>query len=189
MDYCQTSLCPVFSDDKPNTNALYIRQPCALQVIQLVECSPPPRQPYTPSRISSYVDSSDASSSSSSSAPMSSSPDEDESESESPESYCSSDAASSPLAPSPPASRDPTVDDTFRIRMKRIHAWRDTLHPERQSSTYSGSPFCLPAFSCYFRFFVQKSHPFVHRANASSPVAHLSETKIRTTSQTLSTLR
>lgn len=156
MDYCCFATQQPF-DDKDNLNALYIRQPYSHQVIQLVECAPPPREPYQPSRISSYVasSSSESSSSSSSSAPMSSSPDEDESESIS--SYCSSeqDAGSAPLPPSPPASRDPTIDDTYRVRMKRIHAWRDTLHPDDPSllsSTYNSSPlasaFSHPLFSC-----------------------------------------
>ncbi|EIM80396.1 uncharacterized protein STEHIDRAFT_150588 [Stereum hirsutum FP-91666 SS1] len=144
MDYCCFATQQPF-DDKDNLNALYIRQPYSHQVIQLVECAPPPREPYQPSRISSYVASSSSessSSSSSSSAPMSSSPDEDESESIS--SYCSSeqDAGSAPLPPSPPASRDPTIDDTYRVRMKRIHAWRDALHPDDPSLLSTESPLC-----------------------------------------------
>ncbi|KAF8488859.1 hypothetical protein F5888DRAFT_1274580 [Russula emetica] len=112
---------------------LYVRQPCSLQIIQLVECSPPPpqqqqqqqRQKYSPSRLSSpsssYSDSesdSDGSAYDSSSSSLSAG-----------SSYCSS-AEDSAAAPVPPSfdNRDPSVDDTYHTRQRRVSLWRDAIY-------------------------------------------------------------
>ncbi|KAH9992738.1 hypothetical protein BJV74DRAFT_884577 [Russula compacta] len=125
----------MFSDDiyPPSKDympqPLYVRQPCSLQIIQLVECSPPPpQQKYTPSRISSssYSDSvSDTSSaydSSSSSLSAASS-------------YCSS--AEDSAAPVPPSfdNRDPSVDDTYRTRQRRVSLWRDAVYSKNVANS------------------------------------------------------
>ncbi|KAI0286023.1 hypothetical protein BGY98DRAFT_944596 [Russula aff. rugulosa BPL654] len=119
---------------------LYVRQPCSLQIIQLVECSPPPpqqqqqqqqQQKYSPSRLSSssYSDSDDSdsddgsaydSSSSSLSAGGGGGP-----------SYCSSAEEGSRSAPPVPPSldnRDPSVDDTYYTRQRRVSLWRDAVY-------------------------------------------------------------
>lgn len=126
----------MFSDDiyPPSKDyipqPLYVRQPCSLQIIQLVECSPPPpQQKYTPSRISSssYSDSdSDASAYDSSSSSLSAG-----------SSYCSSaaaadDSASSPVPPSFD-NRDPSIDDTYRIRQRRVSVWRDAVYSKNDA--------------------------------------------------------
>src|SRR5712691_13512621 len=106
----------MFNDDiiyPPSTKdyipqPLYVRQPYSLQIIQLVECSPPPpqQQKYQPSRISSssYSDSeSDTSAYDSSSCSLSAG-----------SSYCSSAAEDSATPPLSFHNRDPSVDDTYR---------------------------------------------------------------------------
>ncbi|KAI0299272.1 hypothetical protein BC826DRAFT_65954 [Russula brevipes] len=125
----------MFSDDiyPPSKDyipqPLYVRQPCSLQIIQLVECSPPPpQQKYTPSRISSssYSDSdSDASAYDSSSSSLSAG-----------SSYCSSAAADDDSAsPVPPSidNRDPSIDDTYRIRQRRVSVWRDAVYSKNDA--------------------------------------------------------
>jgi hypothetical protein len=113
---------------------LYVRQPCSLQIIQLVECTPPPPQPkYISSRLSSsfYSDSeSDGSAydSSSSSLPDGSS-------------YCSSAEQSTPAAPSSFEDRDPSVDDTYRTRQRRVSLWRDAVYSKNDTpSAPAASP-------------------------------------------------
>ena len=143
---------------------LYVRQPCSLQIIQLVECSPPPpqqqqqqQQKYSPSRLSSssYSDSDDSdsddgsaydSSSSSLSAGGGGGP-----------SYCSSAEEGSRSAPPVPPSldnRDPSVDDTYYTRQRRVSLWRDAVYSKNTvvvtsssspSSNNSGSSSSVPA--------------------------------------------
>jgi hypothetical protein len=124
---------------------LYVRQPCTLQIIQLVECSPPPPQQkkFNPSRISS---SSYSSSQSDGSVYDSSSPSLSDASS-----FCSSaEESSAQMAPSF-NDRDPSVDDTYRTRQRRVSLWRDAVYskndtPSGSSFTVSDSP--LPCFSC-----------------------------------------
>ncbi|KAG2122673.1 hypothetical protein BD769DRAFT_1473820 [Suillus cothurnatus] len=97
--------------DKVNPGHLYVRQPHdAIQIIQLVEASPPPR------RISSDIESSF---SSGSSYPSTSDSEDDED--------CSSYCSSFVTPPHPSQHREPVVwtDDTYDVRMKRIQKWRD----------------------------------------------------------------
>lgn len=90
--------------EKVNPGHLYVRD--AVQIIQLVEASPPPRpasSSYGFSSGSSYPSTSDS---------------EDE---EDCSSYCSSFVTPSSQDREPVA----WTDDTYDIRMKRIHNWRD----------------------------------------------------------------
>ncbi|KAN0121074.1 hypothetical protein V8E52_003662 [Russula decolorans] len=102
---------------------LYVRQPCSLQIIQLVECSPPPpQQKYAPERLSSssYSDSdsdSDGSAYDSSSSSLSAG-----------SSYCSSAEDSAPPVPPSFDNRDPSVDDTYHTRQRRVSLWRDAVY-------------------------------------------------------------
>ncbi|KAG1738936.1 uncharacterized protein EDB91DRAFT_1223792 [Suillus paluster] len=115
-------------NEKVNPGHLYVRQPHAIQIIQLVEASPPPP------RISSLIDSSSSGFSSGSSYPSTS-----DSEDEDCSSYCSSFAT----PPDSSQDREPVVwtDDTYDVRMKRIQNWRDHLtkaisaSPEPRSSS------------------------------------------------------
>ena len=117
----------MFSDDIYPTakdyisQPLYVRQPCSLQIIQLVECSPPPpQQKYISSRLSSsfYSDSqSDSSAYDSSSSSLSDG-----------SSFCSSAEQSSPGVPSSFEGRDPSIDDTYRTRQRRVSLWRDAVN-------------------------------------------------------------
>ncbi|KAH9967431.1 hypothetical protein BC827DRAFT_1305322 [Russula dissimulans] len=116
----------MFSDDlyPPSidyvSQSLCARQPCSLQIIQLVECSPPPPQhKYSPSSISSssYSDSDDSAYDSSSSSPSLSAG----------SSYCSSAEDSAPLAPPSFDNRDSSIDDTYRTRQRRVSLWRDAV--------------------------------------------------------------
>ena len=123
---------------------LYVRQPCSLQIIQLVECSPPPpQQKYSPSRLSSssYSDSdsdSDASAYDSSSSSLSAG-----------SSYCSSAEDSAPPVPPSFDNRDPSVDDTYHTRQRRVSLWRDAVYskdipnPSSIPNTSGSSPFLL----------------------------------------------
>jgi len=107
---------------------LYVRQPYSLQIIQLVECSPPPpQQKYQPSRISSssYSDSeSDTSAYDSSSSSLSAG-----------SSYCSSAQASAAPVPLSFDNRDPSVDDTYRTRQRRVSLWRDAVHSKNVANS------------------------------------------------------
>src|SRR6267154_719907 len=127
---------------------LYVRQPCSLQIIQLVECSPPPpQQKYSPSRLSSssysYSDSdSDASAYDSSSSSLSAA-----------SSYCSSAEDCAPPVPPSFDNRDPSVDDTYHTRQRRVSLWRDAVYsknvpspspsPTSTSNTSGSSHICL----------------------------------------------
>lgn len=106
---------------------LYVRQPCSLQIIQLVECSPPPpQQKYVSSRLSSsfYSDSqSDSSAYDSSSSSMSDG-----------SSYCSSAEQSNPTVPPSFEDRDPSVDDTYRTRQRRVSLWRDAVYSKNDAA-------------------------------------------------------
>ncbi|KAH9026365.1 hypothetical protein EDB85DRAFT_2149205 [Lactarius pseudohatsudake] len=123
----------MFSDDIYPTakdyipQPLYVRQPCSLQIIQLVECSPPPpQQKYIQSRLSSsfYSDSqSDGSAYDSSSSSLSDG-----------SSYCSSAELSAPVPPSF-EDRDPSVDDTYRTRLRRVSLWRDTVYSKNDAAS------------------------------------------------------
>ncbi|KAI0063986.1 hypothetical protein BV25DRAFT_1823473 [Artomyces pyxidatus] len=124
------------SKDAPQA-AVYLRQPCTLQIIQLVECPPPPRQhAASPSVISSSsYSSSDASSAyESSSEPPTG--DDDDDDCVAGASYCSS------LPEEPPSSlqhtADRTIDDTYRVRMRRVGVWRDAINGLPPSPTPSG---------------------------------------------------
>ena len=143
----------MFNDDiiyPPSTKdyipqPLYVCQPYSLQIIQLVECSPPPpqqqRQKYTPSMISSssYSDSSESDSDSSAYDSSSSSLFAGSS-------YCSS-AAEDSATPAPPSfdNRDPSVDDTYRTRQRRVSLWRDAVHSKNVAN--SGSSVALVGLS------------------------------------------
>ena len=118
---------------------LYVRQPCSLQIIQLVECSPPPPPPqhkYSPSRLSSssYSDSDVSDSDSDDDDDDSSAYDSSGSSLDAgAESYCSSaeEEESDPAAPPVPPSldnRDPSVDDTYHTRQRRVSLWRDAVY-------------------------------------------------------------
>ena len=115
---------------------LYVCQPYSLQIIQLVECSPPPpqQQKYNPPRISSsssYSDSeSDTSAYDSSSSSLSAG-----------SSYCSSAEDSAPPALLSFDSRDPSVDDTYRTRQRRVSLWRDAVYSKNVAN--SGSSVAL----------------------------------------------
>jgi hypothetical protein len=142
---------PMFNDDiyPPAkdyvSQPLYVRQPCSLQIIQLVECSPPPpQQKYAPERLSSssYSDSdsdSDGSAYDSSSSSLSAG-----------SSYCSSAEDSAPPVPPSFDNRDPSVDDTYHTRQRRVSLWRDAVYskdvpspsPSPTSNTSGSSPFC-----------------------------------------------
>ena len=136
------SLVPImFSDDiYPSAKdylpqPLYVRQPCSLQIIQLVECSPPPpQQKYISSRLSSsfYSDSqSDSSAYDSSSSSLSDG-----------SSYCSSVEQSNPTAPPSFEDRDPSVDDTYRTRQRRVSLWRDAVYSKNDAASGVFSSFC-----------------------------------------------
>ncbi|TFY74773.1 hypothetical protein EWM64_g9241 [Hericium alpestre] len=126
--------------DPATPQHLYVRQPYALQIIQLVECtSPPPPAKYSPSMVpsSSYMSDSDQSSSYESSDAT---PGDDDDDDEPYSSYCSSLDAEACL-PDLSYPHDPTIDDTYRVRMRRIRAWRDaTLATDATSGTYARAP-------------------------------------------------
>lgn len=115
---------------------LYVRQPYSIQIIQLVECSsPPPQHKYSPSRISSssYSDDSqsDASAYDSSSSSLSAA-----------ESYCSSAVDSAPPVPPSFDHRDPSIDDTYRTRQRRVSLWRDAVHSKDVANSGSSAALC-----------------------------------------------
>lgn len=114
-----------FDQPKVNPNHLYVYEPHAIQIIQLVEGPPPPR------RISSVIESSSSGCSSASSCPSSS-------DSEECSSYCSS------IVTPNESSRDqepvPWTDDTFNIRMKRVCDWRDGFTKATSALTDSRNP-------------------------------------------------
>lgn len=120
-------------NEKVNPGHLYVRQPHAIQIIQLVEGPPPPR------RISSATQSSSASFSSGSSYPSTSDSEEDD---------CSSYCSSYVTHPDPSQDREPVAwtDDTYHVRMKRIHDWRD--NSIRAMSSSPGTFFVFPAICC-----------------------------------------
>ena len=130
------------SKDYMSQPTLYVRQPCSLQIIQLVECSPPPPQQnkYSPSRLSSssYSDShSDSSAYDSSSSSLSAG-----------SSYCSSAADSAPPVPPSLDNRDPSVDDTYHTRQRRVSLWRDAVYSKDATTSGSSSSLAL-AFHCF----------------------------------------
>jgi len=128
---------------------LYVRQPCSLQIIQLVECSPPPPPPqqqqqqhkYSPfSSSSEYSDSDDDSDSDPSGSGSGSAYDSSSSSISAGSSYCSSAPAAEEVEEDsalsqvsvvlPPAlgNRDPSVDDTYHTRQRRVSLWRDAVY-------------------------------------------------------------
>ena len=116
-----------FQSKVASPNHLYVRQPHAIQIIQLVECPPPPR------RVSSVAYSSSAGSSASS-CPTSSS-DEDEDDFTDSSSYCSSYVSDE-------ASLGQKVlwtDETHDIRMKRVTSWRDAAAKALTATELSSS--------------------------------------------------
>lgn len=140
---------------------LYVRQPCSLQIIQLVECSsPPPQQQnkYSPSRLSSssYSDSHSSSSSAyhSSSSSLSAG-----------SSYCSSAEVSA--APVPPSldNRDPSVDDTYHTRQRRVSLWRDAVYSKDVAGS---SPSVQIYFFGFYFFNTETSHAAAARPASPS---------------------
>ncbi|KAF8141875.1 hypothetical protein EV363DRAFT_1248891, partial [Boletus edulis] len=116
---------------KQNPGHLYLCQPHTIQIIQLVEATPPPRC------ISSAICSSSTGSSSTSSYPSTSDSDEDCT------SYCSS--IVTPDDSSHTHEPIPWTDDTYSTRMKRVHAWRDAFVKATCTlSCASTSPSSLP---------------------------------------------
>lgn len=113
---------------KPNTGHLYLCQPHTIQIIQLVEATPPPRCISSVIRSSSLASDSD-SSDSNSSYPSTSDSDEDCT------SYCSS--IITPDDSSHDREPIPWTDDTYSTRMKRVHAWRDAF--VKATCTLSGA--------------------------------------------------
>lgn len=91
----------------------------ALQTIQLVEATPPPRFPASPSSSCASDDDDNDD-------------DDDDEEEESCESYCSSEEAD---------DCDPRTysADTYASRMKRILAWRDNFSVQMMSTALSGA--------------------------------------------------
>ncbi|KAF9244159.1 hypothetical protein BU15DRAFT_42426 [Melanogaster broomeanus] len=128
-----------FDQPKVNPNHLYVYEPHAIQIIQLVEGPPPPR------RISSVIESSSSGCSSASSCPSSS-------DSEECSSYCSS------IVTPNQSSRDqepvPWTDDTFNIRMKRVCDWRDGF--TKATSALTGMSFLRATVG--FHLNLQLSH-------------------------------
>ncbi|KAG1817147.1 uncharacterized protein BJ212DRAFT_1351250 [Suillus subaureus] len=97
--------------EKVNPGHLYVRQPHdAIQIIQLVEASPPPRRD---------IESSSYGFSSGSSYPSTSDSEDEED--------CSSYCSSFVTPPHPSQDREPVAwtDDTYDVRMKRVQNWRD----------------------------------------------------------------
>ncbi|KAH9893232.1 hypothetical protein C8Q73DRAFT_666015 [Cubamyces lactineus] len=98
-----------FVNKDAQPNHLYLHQQRTVEVIQLIEVPPPP--PRTHPYSSSFASSSFASSSSYDSSDS----EEDESVCSS---YCSSDEESE-------ANQPPAYDDTYKIRLNRVLAWRE----------------------------------------------------------------
>ena len=156
----------MFNDDiiyPPSTKdympqPVYLCQPYSLQIIQLVECSPPPpQQKYTPSMISSssYSDSvSDSSAYDSSSSSLSAA-----------SSYCSSAEDSAAPAPLSVDNRDPSIDDTYRTRQRRVSLWRDAVYTKNVAN--SGSSVTLVGVSNSF-LTVLLLYLYMHRIQCSS---------------------
>ena len=133
---------------------LYVRQPCSLQIIQLVECSPPPQpqqqqqqHKYSPSRLSSSASSSysDSDTDSDGSAAYDSS----SSSLSAGSSYCSSAEDSAPLVPPSFDNRDPSVDDTYHTRQRRVSLWRDAVYTKNVPSPGSGPGSGCPSGSSF----------------------------------------
>ena len=153
---------------------LYVRQPCSLQIIQLVECTPPPPQQhkYSPSRLSSssysYSDSdSDASAYDSSSSSLSAG-----------SSYCSSAEDSAPPVPPSFDNRDPSVDDTYHTRQRRVSLWRDAVCSKdvtSPGSSTSGSSIFVSRSRCVCGMFTKITGlPLTHSSSSSSSSSSLS---------------
>jgi hypothetical protein len=146
---------------------LYVRQPCSLQIIQLVECSPPPPQPnkYSHERLSSssysddsHSDGSPYDSSSSSLSPASS--------------YCSSADDTAPPVPPSFDNRDPSLDDTYHTRQRRVSLWRDAVYSKNapsSSSSTSGSSCCLFLFLLRWDVYKIRFCGFSRTARPASP--------------------
>jgi hypothetical protein len=114
-------------DAKFNATRLCCQTP-AVQIIQLVECTPPPRRIISPESL--YASSSSAPTSSSS---CSEEEEEEEEEDESEcSSYCSSEEPVAGAEYSSPQSA-PSAD-TYNIRMKRILAWREDFSSHLSST-------------------------------------------------------
>jgi len=128
-----SSLVP--ADDKYSQGHLFVRQPCSLQIIQLVEeDAPPPREPISASMAASSYWSSEYSSSACTD-------DEDEDEDEDCSSYCSSDLsmehADDPAQQS--AGADSPAPVATDVRMKRILAWREDFYAQAGASLSGAS--------------------------------------------------
>ena len=182
---------PTTKDYVSHSQPLYVRQPYSLQIIQLVECSPPPptqqqqKKKYpSPSRLSS-----------SSSSPYSESDSDSDSDGGSAydssssslsagsgcESYCSSaeeegnnnnnNNNAQPVLPPSFENRDPSIDDTYHTRQRRVSLWRDAVYSKDAGVPTSPiSPTCTsssgscfpsrppPSCSLYLRN-LNSSHP------------------------------
>ncbi|EIW78911.1 hypothetical protein CONPUDRAFT_83310 [Coniophora puteana RWD-64-598 SS2] len=117
-----------FQSKVASPNHLYVRQPHAIQIIQLVEGPPPPRRVSSVAYSSSYC-------SSASSCPTSSSDEEDEDDCTDSSSYCSSYVSDE-------ASLGQKVlwtDETHDIRMKRVTSWRDVAAKALAAESSSSS--------------------------------------------------
>ncbi|KAI6001314.1 hypothetical protein EDD15DRAFT_2158585 [Pisolithus albus] len=98
-------------DSKVSPGHLYVREPNAIQIIQLVEGPPP-----APRNISSVIQSASAGCSY---------PSTSESGEEECSSYCSS--VVTPYESCKDHEPVPWTDDTYDTRMKRVHLWRDAV--------------------------------------------------------------
>lgn len=105
-------------DSKVSPGHLYVREPNAIQIIQLVEGPPP-----APRNISSVIQSASAGCS----YPTTSESDEEECSS-----YCSS--VVTPYESCKDHEPVPWTDDTYDTRMKRVHLWRDAVTKDLSSS-------------------------------------------------------
>ncbi|KIK55245.1 hypothetical protein GYMLUDRAFT_248849 [Collybiopsis luxurians FD-317 M1] len=113
-------------DAKFNATHLYYQKPHAVQIIQLVECAPPPRRIVSPESLcsSSYASSSYCSE------------EEDEEDESECSSYCSSAEPVAQESCSPQLAS--SQSETYSLRMKRILAWREDFS-SHLSTTLSDS--------------------------------------------------
>lgn len=127
-------------DPKSNTpGPVYLRQHRTIELIELIEVPPPTTLPHQPSTITSS-EASSSSSSSYSDSYDSSEFDSDEDE-DAGSSYCSSDEEDM-------AQRDmPFYDDTYRTRLGRVLAWRDSFITNHSSKELSPANSQFPFFS------------------------------------------
>ena len=177
-----SSMASMFNDHIYPPAKDYMSQPlCSLQIIQLVECSPPPpsqlqQQKYSPSRLSSSSSSYSESDSDSDDDDGSAAYDSSSSSLSAGSSYCSSEEEDNAAPPMPPSldNRDPSIDDTYHTRQRRVSLWRDAVYstknvvvtsttPASPSSNTPGS--CPPSLSSLTRWGkYSQTKPGVHTA-------------------------